>query len=177
MSALTGIWQVLLSEFSDIGDLQEATIIVVRLGLAVALGAAIGYEREQRGKDAGLRTHMMVSLGAALFVLVPAMGHMGADAASRVMQGVVSGIGFLGAGAILKQTAGQEVKGLTTAASIWVAAAVGVAAGYGREATAVATTLLALFVLAIVRKLEHPSDPRDEASSAIEIYGEDASKK
>lgn len=161
MTESSSIWQTLLSEFSDIGDVQQATVIALRLSVAVALGAAIGYERERRGKDAGLRTHMLVSLGAALFVLVPAMSDdMDAASTSRVIQGIVSGIGFLGAGAILKQEAGQEVKGLTTAASIWVAAAVGVAAGYGREATAVASTLIALFVLAILRKLESRSQSR-----------------
>lgn len=154
MQALTKIWHTLVSEFSDIADLEQATIIVLRLGVAVTLGAAIGYERELRGKAAGLRTHMLVSLGAALFVLVPVMSEMDAAATSRVVQGVVSGIGFLGAGAIIKQSAGQEAKGLTTAASIWVAAAIGVSAGYGREATAVASALIALFVLAILSKLE-----------------------
>lgn len=148
------IWQTLLTEFSDITDIREATIVVLRLGLAVVLGAAIGYERELSGKDAGLRTHMLVTLGATLFVLVPTTSGMETADVSRVMQGVVSGIGFLGAGAILKQEKGQEVKGLTTAASIWVAAAVGISVGYGREATAVATTLVALFVLAFVRRLE-----------------------
>lgn len=154
MAALSRIWHTIVSEFSDIADLEEATIVIFRLVLAMVLGAAIGYERERRGKDAGLRTHMLVTLGATLFILVPAMGDMETADASRVMQGVVSGIGFLGAGAILKQERGQEVKGLTTAASIWVAAAIGVSIGYGREATAVATTLIALFVLAIVGRLE-----------------------
>lgn len=153
MTALSTIWQSLISEFSDIADLREATVIVLRLSLAALLGAAIGYERERRGKDAGLRTHMLVTLGAAIFVLVPVTSGMDTADASRVMQGVVSGIGFLGAGAILKQERGQEVKGLTTAASIWVAAAIGVSIGYGREATAVASTIVALFVLAIVRRL------------------------
>lgn len=155
MSVLTIIWHTIVREFSDIADLEEATVIILRLTLAAILGAAIGYERERRGKDAGLRTHMLVTLGATIFILVPATSGMEADAASRVMQGVVSGIGFLGAGAILKQERGQEVKGLTTAASIWVAAAIGVSIGYGREATAVASTLVALFVLAVVRRLEN----------------------
>ncbi len=154
MSALAEIWQTVTSEFSDIADLKEATIIVLRLGLAVALGAAIGYERERRGKDAGLRTHMLVSLGAAIFVLVPVASGMQVADMSRVMQGVIAGVGFLGAGAILKQEKDQAVRGLTTAASIWVAAAIGMAAGYGREATAVASTLVALFVLAVVSRVE-----------------------
>lgn len=154
MTALEIIWQTIVTEFSDIADIREATVTVLRLVLAVVLGAAIGYERERRGKDAGLRTHMLVTLGATLFVLVPATSGMDTADASRVMQGVVAGIGFLGAGAILKQETGKEVKGLTTAASIWVAAAVGMSIGYGREATAVASTLIALFVLGVVRRLE-----------------------
>lgn len=154
MSALADIWQTIVNEFSDIADIKEATVIGLRLLLAVTLGAAIGFERELRGKDAGLRTHMLVSLGAAIFILVPVTSGMPAAEVSRVMQGVIAGIGFLGAGAILKQEKDQEVKGLTTAASIWVAAAVGISAGYGREATAVASTLVALFVLAVLGRLE-----------------------
>lgn len=154
MSTLSIIWQTVAAEFSDIADLQEATVVVLRLGLAALLGAAIGYERERRGKDAGLRTHMLVTLGATVFILVPATSGMDTADASRVMQGVVSGIGFLGAGAILKQEKGQEVKGLTTAASIWVAAAIGVSIGYGREATAVASTVMALIVLGLIGRLE-----------------------
>lgn len=154
MSTLSIVWETVLAEFSDIADLQEATVVMLRLGLAAVLGAAIGFERERRGKDAGLRTHMLVTLGATIFILVPATSGMDTADASRVMQGVVSGIGFLGAGAILKQERGQEVKGLTTAASIWVAAAIGVSVGYGREATAVAATVMALVVLSLVRRLE-----------------------
>lgn len=154
MSALAIIWQTMVSEFSDMADLREATIIVLRLSLATLLGAAIGYERERRGKDAGLRTHMLVSLGSAIFVLVPTTSGMGEDAISRVMQGLVTGVGFLGAGAILKQEKALEVRGLTTAASLWIAAAVGFSVGYGREATAVASTLITLFVLAIIGRWE-----------------------
>lgn len=154
MSVIADIWQTVISEFSDIADIKEATIIILRLVVAVVLGAALGFERELRGKDAGLRTHMLVSLGAAIFILVPVTSGMPTADVSRVMQGVVAGIGFLGAGAILKQEKDQEVKGLTTAASIWVAAAIGVSAGYGREATAVASTVVALFVLAVLGRLE-----------------------
>lgn len=154
MSVLGKIWQTIVSEFSDIADIEQATVVALRLILATALGAVIGYEREARGKDAGLRTHMLVSLGAALFVLVPVTSEMETADVSRVMQGIISGIGFLGAGTILKQSGNLEVKGLTTAASIWVAAAVGMSAGYGREATAVASTLVALFVLSVIGRLE-----------------------
>lgn len=161
MSTLNDIWLTVVSEFSDIADIKEATVIVLRLGLAVILGAAIGYEREMKGKDAGLRTHMLVSLGAAIFVLVPSASGMQIADMSRVMQGVIAGVGFLGAGAILKQENDRVVKGLTTAASIWIVAAIGVAAGYGREATAVASTLIALFVLTVVNRFEK-NIPKDD---------------
>lgn len=154
MSVLGTIWQTVVREFSDIADIEQATVVGLRLMLAVALGAAIGYERERRGKDAGLRTHILVSLGAALFVLVSVTSGMETADVSRIMQGIISGIGFLGAGAILKHSRDLEVKGLTTAASIWVAAAVGVSAGYGREATAVASTLITLFVLSVIGRME-----------------------
>lgn len=148
------IWATIVSEFSDITDLNEMVVILLRLSLATLLGAAIGYEREQRGKDAGLRTHMLVSLGAAIFIIVPVTSEMDSADVSRVMQGIVSGVGFLGAGAIIKQGKDLSITGLTTAASIWVAAAIGISAGYGREATAVASTLVALFVLAVLGRLE-----------------------
>lgn len=172
MSTMNDIWMTVVSEFSDIADIKEATVIVLRLGLAVVLGAAIGYEREMKGKDAGLRTHMLVSLGAAIFVLVPASSGMQISDMSRVIQGVIAGVGFLGAGAILKQENDHVVKGLTTAASIWIAAAVGVAAGYGREATAVASTLMALFVLAVVNRFDKKSPgKRSVASGAGDEHG------
>jgi putative Mg2+ transporter-C (MgtC) family protein len=148
------IWTTIIQEFSDIPDAAEATRVVLRLAMAIALGAAIGYERELRGKSAGLRTHMLVSLGSALFVLVPLQSGVPAPDISRVVQGIIAGIGFLGGGAIIKLSSDEEVKGLTTAASIWVAAAIGIAAGLGREATAVVSTLAALFILAVVRKME-----------------------
>jgi putative Mg2+ transporter-C (MgtC) family protein len=151
---MSSIWAAFYQEFSDVGDLTEATVIVIRLTMAALLGAFIGYDRERRGKEAGLRTHMMVSLGAALFILVPLMGGMEIADSSRVLQGIITGIGFLGAGAILKQDKSTSIKGLTTASSIWVAAAIGIAAGMGREATAIMGTLAALFILVVVRRLE-----------------------
>src|SRR4051812_24794517 len=99
---------------------------LLALSAAVVLGGLLGLERELRGRWAGLRTHMMVSLGAALFVLGIAAAFPGnADAVSRLVKGVVAGVGFLGAGTILKLTEKREVLGLTTASSIWLAAAVG----------------------------------------------------
>lgn len=145
-------------EFSDLPDAENLTRVCVRLAVAVLLGAAIGYERESKAKAAGLRTHMLVALGAALFVLVPQqLGATPADL-TRVVQGLVAGIGFLGAGAILKVSTTEEIKGLTTAATIWLTAAVGVAAGTGREATAVLCTAFALVILAVVPRIFAPND-------------------
>lgn len=162
MNIFNSIWTTVAHEFSDIPDIEQATRIVLRLAMAIVLGAAIGYERELRGKAAGLRTHMLVSLGAAIFILVPLQSGIGAADASRVLQGIIAGVGFLGAGAIIKFNDQATVKGLTTAASIWVAAAIGTAAGMGREATAVVSTLAVLFILAIVGRLETNIDTEDK---------------
>ncbi len=151
---MSSIWSTIMQEFSDVSDLSEATVICLRLGVAVLMGALIGYDRERRGKAAGLRTHMMVSLGAALFILVPLRSGMEIADSSRVLQGIIAGIGFLGAGAILKQDQHGAIKGLTTASSIWVAAAVGITAGMGREVTAVIGTLAALFILVVMGHFE-----------------------
>ncbi|MBT2322193.1 MgtC/SapB family protein [Variovorax paradoxus] len=142
------------AEFSDVGDVAQLTRILVRLLLAAVLGFALGFEREQQGKAAGVRTHMLVAIGSALFVLVPQQtGIMPADM-SRVIQGLVAGVGFLCAGTILRR--GREerhVEGLTTAAGLWMTAAIGMACGLGREVTAMISALLALAVLALVPRL------------------------
>ena len=155
----SSIWNTIVHEFSDIPDVEQATRILLRLSMAIILGAAIGYERELRGKDAGLRTHMLVSLGAAIFILAPLQIGMPIEDASRVLQGIIAGIGFLGAGAIIKMSNDQEIKGLTTAASVWVAAGIGIAAGMGLEATAVVSTAAVLFILVIVRRMEDNIGP------------------
>ncbi|MEO6279071.1 MgtC/SapB family protein [Roseateles sp.] len=147
------IFDTLRSEFSDAPDAEQATRILTRLLLAALLGGVLGYEREQKGKAAGIRTHMLVAMGSALFVLVPQLGGMAEGDLSRVIQGVVTGIGFLGAGAIIKNRSEEDVQGLTTAAGIWMTAAIGVACGLGRESTAVLSALLALVVLAVVPRL------------------------
>ena len=152
------ISDTLVSEFSDVPDASQVTRIVLRLVLAALLGGILGYERERQGKAAGVRTHMLVALGAALFVLVPKeAGVAGADM-TRVIQGVVAGIGFLGAGAIIKGSAEESVKGLTTAAGIWLTAAIGIACGLGRESTAVLSALLAFAILALVPHLTRLRD-------------------
>ena len=157
------IGQTVASEFSDVPDLAQATRIVLRLMLAALLGGLLGLERENKGKAAGVRTHMLVAMGAALFVLIPQQaGILPADL-SRVIQGVVAGIGFLCAGSILKSEDEDRVRGLTTAAGMWLTAAIGMAAGLGREATAVISTALALAVLTLVPlvvKLIEKPEPR-----------------
>ncbi|MFJ4396178.1 MgtC/SapB family protein [Pseudomonas sp. NPDC089396] len=154
------VWQTLQAEFADITDEREVTRILLRLLMAAILGAVLGFERESKGKAAGVRTHMLVSMGAALFVLAPSMAGADEQALSRVVQGIVAGIGFLGAGTILKGNGhdASHVKGLTTAAGLWMTAAIGTAAGMGREATALISTVMALLVLAtmplVVDKIE-----------------------
>lgn len=153
----------LQAEFSDLLDAERVTRVAVRMGVALLLGAAIGWDRERNDAEAGLRTHMLVALGAALIVLVCAEAGMGDDDLSRVVQGVVSGIGFLGAGAVLKNSDEGRIHGLTTAAGIWVTAAVGVCAGLGHESTAVLATVLVLVVLAALRRVGRRI-PRDKAA-------------
>lgn len=127
--------------------------MLVRLLIAVLLGALVGYERERQGKPAGLRTHAMVGLGATLFTIVSLYGFgPGADT-SRLAAMIVSGIGFLGAGAILHERGG--VQGLTTAASLWVTAAIGIAVGVGMLLMSLATTLLVFSVLRFAPTVRH----------------------
>jgi putative Mg2+ transporter-C (MgtC) family protein len=122
--------------------------MILRFLLAVGLGAGIGYQRERSGKAAGLRTHILVSSGAALFTLVSIYGFTGATVdISRVAAGVVVGIGFIGAGVILRGQREKEVAGLTTAATIWITAAIGLAAGAGMYWVSVIATAVAVGVL------------------------------
>lgn len=169
MALLDTVFEAVQAEFSDLLDPAQLTRVVLRLLVALALGAAIGWDRERRDADAGLRTHMLVALGAALFVLVPAQGGMDEEQLSRVIQGVVSGIGFLGAGAVLKDRSEGRIHGLTTAGSIWATAAVGVAAGLGRESTAILATAFVLIVLTALRRtgrrIRDQSDDHDDGTS------------
>lgn len=154
--------EILLDELSaSLPDAREAVRVAVRLLAALLAGGVIGLQREASGKAAGLRTHMLVCAGTALFVLAAVNIGMQQDALSRVIQGLVTGIGFLGAGAILKVESSHQIKGLTTAAGIWMTAAIGVAIGVGRLGTAAIGTLLAWFVLAILIKLDKRIDGSD----------------
>ena len=152
------MWQqvidTLRDEFSDLPDVTQWMRLLVRLGLAVLLGALIGYERERRDSAAGLRTHMLVALGTALFVLVPQQAGLSAADLSRVIQGIIAGVGFLGAGAVMKHAESGVVQGLTTATGIWATAAIGVAVGLGREATAIASAVIVVVILGLLFHLE-----------------------
>lgn len=153
-------WEVVVTtvaaEFSDINDVEQTTRVCLRLTLAAILGGILGIERESQGKAAGLRTHMLVALGAALFVLSADPTGEVNDAMSRVIQGVVAGVGFLGAGTILKSESLANVRGLTTAAGLWLTAAMGVAVGLGQEIVAILATVLALNTLHVLPLLIEP---------------------
>ena len=137
-------------------DWQTFGSDVTRLAVAAVLGGVIGLERELRGHWAGLRTHMMVAAGACVFVLAGAtLSGAGDTAMTRVVQGVATGIGFLGAGTILKLSDQMEIKGLTTASSIWLAAALGTAAGMAEYELAGAGLCVSLFVLGVLGPWEN----------------------
>jgi putative Mg2+ transporter-C (MgtC) family protein len=132
---------------------MPAVELTERLLLAVALGAAIGLEREIRRKPAGLRTNTLIALGSALFTVVSVSLSARSDgSADRIAAQVVTGIGFLGAGAIIRS--GGDVHGMTTAATIWVNAAIGMAVGAGEYLMATLTTIVTLIVLAVLQPIE-----------------------
>ena len=132
-----------------------------RLAAALLAGAILGVNRDLHRKPAGLRTHALVSIGSATIVLVAlAAAHGSTDAVSRVIQGLITGIGFLGAGVIIHHDAGQRVEGLTTAASVWVAAALGAACGAGLAAIALLALVATMLVLLFGGKIERAIEKR-----------------
>ena len=147
------LWQELTTGFPD---RTRLAIVVIRVIAAVVLGGFLGIERERTGKPAGFRTHILVCLGTALVVLACTEVKMSLDGLSRVVQGIVTGIGFVGAGSILKLSEQQKIKGLTTAAGLWMTAIIGISVGLGALGLAVIGTLLTLLVLS----LEHVVDSR-----------------
>jgi putative Mg2+ transporter-C (MgtC) family protein len=138
----------------ELPSAQTAARAAIRLFIAALIGGCLGIEREREGMAAGLRTHMLVALGAALFALAPLEAGMSIGDVSRVFQGVATGVGFLGAGTILKLTQEREIKGLTTAASIWLTAAAGLAVGAGKIWLPAVATLLAYLILSVVGYIE-----------------------
>ena len=127
--------------------------LIKRLCLSALLGSVLGFEREWRGKTAGLRTNILIAMGSTLFTMMSIDVSTGSGGDStRIASGIVTGIGFLGAGAIMRTGAG--IKGLTTAAMIWVNAAIGVAVGGGEHRVAVIATVVALVVLVVLDPVE-----------------------
>lgn len=151
--------------------------IALRLLMATLIGSGIGLDRELRGKAAGMRTHALVSLGAALIVVVTIgltpVGFEHIDAISRAIQGIIAGVGFLGGGAILKTTGQAEiVQGLTTAASIWLVACLGIACGAGQWVASLIGLTLALLILivgTVVERFFHRVAKRDALRSLLRI--------
>jgi putative Mg2+ transporter-C (MgtC) family protein len=135
-------------------DMHQLVRVTLRLLAALAIGTVVGLQRELTHKPAGLRTHMLLGLGTALFIVGAAESGMHLDSLSRIVQGLATGIGFLGGGAILKLTNEREIHGLTTAAGIWMTAAASAAAALGQIAVALIGTLLGLLVLIVFRKIE-----------------------
>lgn len=145
------LWQELTAGLADFGQLGR---VLLRVIAATLLGAIVGFEREKAGKPAGFRTHILVSLGTAIVVLSCAGGGMDMAGLSRVIQGIVTGIGFIGAGSILKISEQRDIQGLTTAAGLWMTAAIGVACGLGTIGLALIATAMTLIVLWVLRVME-----------------------
>jgi putative Mg2+ transporter-C (MgtC) family protein len=137
-----------------LGSAAQAERMMLRVVVAVVLGGIVGMQREQAGKPAGVRTHMLVCLGTAVVVLACTGMGMQQDAQSRVIQGIVTGIGFIGAGSILKLAGERDIQGLTTAAGLWMTAAIGIACGVGTVGIALIAAVLTLIVLALAGVIE-----------------------
>ncbi len=155
---------------SGLPNARQLAHVVIKLIAATLLGAAVGFQRERAGKPAGLRTHILVTLGTAVFILACSGVGMSSDGLSRVIQGIVTGIGFLGAGTILKLNEERDIQGLTTAAGVWMTAAIGVAVGLGSLGVALLSTVFTLIILA----LAGPDDVRDETKKAPQVEVQDS---
>jgi putative Mg2+ transporter-C (MgtC) family protein len=140
------LWQELTN---GLPESRHLWTVIIRVIAASFLGAMLGIQRERAGKPAGLRTHILVSLGCAVVVLSCAGSGMDMAGLSRVIQGIVTGIGFIGAGSILKLEDERDIRGLTTAAGLWMTAAIGVGCGLGMIGIAVIGTVMALIILAL----------------------------
>jgi len=154
--------------WGSLPDLQQLLRLSIRLLVALIAGATIGAQREATGKSAGLRTHVLVALGSAIFVLAGFEYGFGNDPMSRLIQGLTTGIGFIGGGAILKLAQDRAIKGLTTAGSIWATAAIGVAAGLGQIALVLVATILTWVVLALFAKWEKRLRPAKHVHAELE---------
>ncbi len=156
------LWQELTN---GLHDSQQLAHVFIRLLAATFCGGLVGVQRESTRKPAGLRTHVLVSVATAAFIIACSASGMSSDGVSRVIQGIVTGIGFLGAGTILKLSHEHEIKGLTTAASVWMTAAIGVVIGLGSVGLGLIITVLALIILSLARfehSIEHQSPHHDD---------------
>jgi putative Mg2+ transporter-C (MgtC) family protein len=166
---MSDLWKAVTDDLSTLHSGPELWRVMFRLVVATLLGGIVGMQREHAHRPAGLRTHILVTVGSALFALtITQAGGTSADL-SHVIQGIVTGIGFIGAGAIIKLDKEHEVRGLTTAAGIWMSTALGVSAGLGRLELAIPGTALAWIVLSVLRRFEpdhngntdrHPAEGR-----------------
>jgi putative Mg2+ transporter-C (MgtC) family protein len=156
--------EVLWDEFTvGLDSWRQFAHMLIRMVAAILLGFLVGIQRERVGKPAGARTHMLVSLGTAVVVLSCVGMGMQFDAQSRVIQGIVTGIGFIGAGSILKLNQEREIQGLTTAAGLWMTAAIGIACGGGAIGIAVMAAILTVIVLALAGVIETWSDKKNQS--------------
>jgi putative Mg2+ transporter-C (MgtC) family protein len=153
------VWQELTL---GLDSTRQAAQILLRLVAAVLFGFLVGMQREKAGKPAGVRTHMLVSLGTSVVVLACAGMGMQYDAQSRVIQGIVTGIGFIGAGSILKLSEERDIQGLTTAAGLWLTAAIGVACGVGTLGIALIAAILTFILLALAGVIESRRDKEEK---------------
>ena len=157
------LWQEMVAGLPDNTEMARLT---VRLVVAVVLGGILGLERTHRHKAAGMRTHMLVAMGAAILVLAPQLTGMSSADLSRIIQGTVTGIGFIGGGVILKMSEQHHIEGVTTAASIWLTATLGIVAGTGRIGLAVVGAILGLVILTAFGWLEHWIIDKDKGTSS-----------
>jgi putative Mg2+ transporter-C (MgtC) family protein len=154
------LWQELIY---GLPDGRHLAIVIIRVTAAIILGGILGIQRERARKPAGLRTHMIVCLGTSVVVLACLASSMDMSSLSRVIQGVVTGIGFIGAGSILKLSEEREIRGLTTAAGLWMTAAIGVAVGLGSLGVALIGTAATFIVLSVIGAVEARLEKRQKA--------------
>jgi putative Mg2+ transporter-C (MgtC) family protein len=148
--------------FVGLGDGGHLVRVVVRLLVAAVIGGVVGFEREREGKAAGIRTHALVSLGGALLTLACLEAGFKSADLSRVIQGLITGIGFLGGGTILKMNDEKHIRGLTTAASIWMTMSLGVTVALGMLWPALLGTALAWVILRLMHRVEDWARPPDQ---------------
>ena len=153
------LWQELTF---GLGSGRQFALVLLRLIVAAVLGGLVGIQRQRARKPAGLRTHILVCLGSSVIIVACSAIGMNFDGQSRVIQGLLTGVGFIGAGSILKLSHEHEIKGLTTAAGVWMTAAIGIACGVGTIGIALIATVLTVIVLTLVKAIEDRAEERNQ---------------